>query len=520
MRAFEILLEASGGMWDRMLEKSYGKDIQFQKDGEILDLLDVQVFPQDQRSSYKEKLTGANTKKIDLFKVIKSADLNNHTDEMSNDIKSYIDTQKAILTQQLITTPRNAAAMVVILGNNSKKLAFVKFTDAKGDARRPIYWQTSKFTEATGWAQIGKGLSATQKSSPLKLSPYQLVTAGAKYPITGLISVVTTKLNSRTDLPDTLTTGIPSMLTDLYKNASPIPTPGMDEYKGTLEVVIGETAAPLALVTGNRVSGSYQECEKQMLNPLGLSWKDFNQVAFGAHGGEISDSEMYAGDTKVIVSSKNSKGGANASLTGAMETIDANPKEFGKGTKFYKMYSNILPILEVLHQNENVPGVLAAAVLLKFLTQEESDYLKSIYGKSALPSSIKTYPGLVQAYRAKAILGSKVKNRAGETVVSKVGVDLNNPKYDLGYHLFGNVAKMLAIHLNKDAAQLTNFFKAILNKASMVQVYTKIESNDQGIWFSNFKLVWPPTFTGNIVIEHDHNTANAPKTKKLSFSFK
>ena len=54
MRFFEFLLvEAQGGMWDRMLEKKSGASIQFLNGNQTYELVDVAVFPQDQRLKYE-----------------------------------------------------------------------------------------------------------------------------------------------------------------------------------------------------------------------------------------------------------------------------------------------------------------------------------------------------------------------------------------------------------------------------------------------------------------------------------
>ena len=66
---------------------------------------------------------------------------------------------------------------------------------------------------------------------------------------------------------------------------------------------------------------------------------------------------------------------------------------------------------------------------------------------------------------------------------------------------------------------MTNFFKAVLNKAQMVQVYTTTEKVNDGITFTDFEVVWPPTFAGSIIIESDHYTSNAKPSKKISFVF-
>ena len=103
---------------------------------------------------------------------------------------------------------------------------------------------------------------------------------------------------------------------------------------------------------------------------------------------------------------------------------------------------------------------------------------------------------------------------------AKKGVDVNNHKYQFGYHLLGNLAVLIKKKLNADVPKITKMFKAVLNRADMVQVYTTVKKNNQGIWYDNFNVVWPPTFSGTIQIESDHYTANAKAGKKISFVFK
>ena len=104
-------------------------------------------------------------------------------------------------------------------------------------------------------------------------------------------------------------------------------------------------------------------------------------------------------------------------------------------------------------------------------------------------------------------------------MISNRGVDLSNAKFQMGYHLLGNCAKLLKFKLNENSVLMTDFFKAVLNKAQMVQVYTNTERSSKGMQFKDFNVVWPPTFAGKIVIESDHYTSNAKPSKKISFVF-
>lgn len=505
MRAFEFLLvEAQGGMWDRMLEKKSGANIQFLNGNQTYDLIDVAVFPQDKRVKYEPDPAQPELPVTDLMKA---------------DIDAYLQQQGAAVQKYIGARKNSAAAMVVVIGDNSNKLAFVKFVTEKKTTHPPIYWQTSVFTQDTGWSQTGKGKSATAKAAEIKISPYDFVKPG-KYPISALPGLIKQNLSARPETyPQNLKVGLPALIEDLINNTGPVPN--LEQYADQVEVVFGESAAPIALSLNKRVSGSYIEAEKNLLGPLGLTWASFKEVSFGAFGEKIGDSFLWSGDTKIIISSKNKTGGAAASLTGAMETLDKYPDEFGPGSKFYKKYSTILPTLQVLHTEQAIPGVLAACELQGIITSAEKDYIISIYGKSTgTEEELQNFPNLPTVYKAKAFLGAQVTNKAGQTVVSKVGVDLNNPKWQMGYHLLGNCAKLLKAKLNTDSALMTDFFKAVLNKAAMVQVYTDTERSGKGISFSDFNVVWPPTFTGSIQIESDHYTSNAKPSKKISFVFK
>jgi hypothetical protein len=397
MRAFEFLLvEAQGGMWDRMLEKKSGANIQFLNGNQTYELVDVAVFPQDQRLKYE----------VDPENPEAPA-----TDSMKLDMDQYLQQQGAAVQKYIGAKQNSGAAMVVIIGDQNKKIAFVKFVKEKKSVHPPIYWQTSVFTKDTGWSQTGKGKSATAKAAEVKISPYDFVRPG-RYQITALPGLIAQNLNARpADYPQNLKVGLPALLDDLIKSTGPVPN--LEQYSDQVEVVFGETAAPIALALGKRVSGAYKDAEQNLLGKLEppLTWADFKEVSFGAFGEKIGDSFLYSGKTKIIISSKNKTGGAAASLTGAMETIDKYPEDFGSGTPFAQKYNAILPTLETLHTQQAIPGVLAACELQGIITKEEKEFIVSIYGKgTGTEQDLQNYPNLPSLYLAKQFLG-KQQNR-------------------------------------------------------------------------------------------------------------
>ena len=143
MRAFEFLLvEAQGRMWDRMLEKKSGANIQFLNGNQTYELVDVAVFPKDARLKYEADPENPQNTTTELMKV---------------DVEQYLSSIGATVQKYIGAKNNSGAAMVVVLGDQTNKIAFVKFYKEKKSVHPPIYWQTSVFSKETGWSQTGKG---------------------------------------------------------------------------------------------------------------------------------------------------------------------------------------------------------------------------------------------------------------------------------------------------------------------------------------------------------------------------
>jgi hypothetical protein len=98
--------------------------------------------------------------------------------------------------------------------------------------------------------------------------------------------------------------------------------------------------------------------------------------------------------------------------------------------------------------------------------------------------------------------------------------DDTHPEYQLGFHLLAVAAKWVSNHLNEDSGKITDFFKEVLNKSSLVQVYAKTKADKEGgLFYSQFNVVWPPVFEGIIQVDADSYTARTKPSRKVSFSF-
>ena len=76
-----------------------------------------------------------------------------------------------------------------------------------------------------------------------------------------------------------------------------------------------------------------------------------------------------------------------------------------------------------------------------------------------------------------------------------------HPMYQIHYHGVASLARMVAETFNKDKKEVKEFFGAVLESSNMIQVMTKLGVKNDQAEFSNFTVIYPPTFDGDILLE-------------------
>jgi hypothetical protein len=255
------------------------------------------------------------------------------------------------------------------------------------------------------------------------------------------------------------------------------------------------------LVTGNLVGGAYSQANEQLLKPLGGSWQSASGIIFAAKGEELVDSYIRLPGGDVGISSKAGTRGAKPSLKSIVETLDTKAENFSD--KFLTENTDLIENMKVLHEQSAISGVMTLAVQLGIIDKEDVDYVSSIYSKGPADPSSMT-PNISNLIRSS----------------SYQKVETNNPEYQLGYHILAVIARKVADEFNKDKNRITEFFKAVLNNANMVQVMAKTSSKGDAVAYSKFDVIWPPVFTGAIQTYAGHYTSRTRPTRKISFEFK
>jgi len=473
MRAFEIVTESEGGIIRRAQEVSQGKKITFAKGEDSIDLQSTVVVPDDlPKFETSQELTAAVTQTL----------------QANGNPKVLWSNQPG---------PKGGAALITLWKNSQEQLvAFIRYVKAKKEGNFPITWTNADFGTDTGYKQTGSKIA---QRAQFNLKPGAILPGNTEISIANLASSI--NLEARTDLPEDVRTQIPALIQQVI-DGNKTPVPGAGPYATTYEVDLGEVAAPIALSTGNFVSGSYKEAEQSLLKPLGVTWQSLQSVMFPSGGSNaLYDSYLRINKDVILkVSSKDKKGGAAAAVTGLVKDIETTPDRFANITD-RKEYQDILDIVRVVAKNSAIEGPLLLAEQFGFITEQDRTNILANRGKgikynAQLPWA--TTPGVQAAFKRK-------------------GAKFQDPAYDMGYHALAGIAEMVADKLNQMPG-ISDFFKAVLERSTMVQVKTTVAKSDDGAAFTNFKVFYPPVFNGIIkVVAGNNYMATRKPIGKISF---
>lgn len=475
MRAQDFLSESEGGIIRRSQEVAQGKTITFANaDGQQITLDSTVVLPEGNELKFpsKEELDAALAEKL-----------------------SELGQPKVLYTSR---PQKSHGAVLITLWKDSTgaNVAFVKFANTKKSGAFPITWTNSDFGRETGFKQINSKIA---ERAQFNLKPTAILPSGRDIEIATLVESLT--FESRTDLDDTVKSQISQLLENVV-TGSTTPVPGAAAYATTYEVDLGESAAPIALSTGNFVSGSYKEAEDALLAPLGKSWADLTSVNFPSGGSHLLyDSYMKIDNNNYLkVSSKDKKGGAAAAVTGLMKDIQQYPERFAQVTS-KKEYQEILKVIDVIATNSAMMGPLKLAVQLGIIDQTDLDTITNIFAKG-------------QKYTPNEPWAS---TKGIKAALARKGARFEDPAYDMSFHILAGVAELVADYLNS-MPNMDNFFRAILERSTMVQVKSAIKKTGDGAAFTNFTVIYPPVFTGSIkVLAGNNYMATRKPIGKISF---
>jgi len=487
----DLLDESSGGLARRWIEVQSGMEIPFEHTitKDIYTMADVIILPQDPELKYEDvKLPKPVMQNGKMSSTVLGTTL------LDKDIQKTIDSIPApIETKEFGLKGARAAIIVVMKDPEGNNHVYVKKVLKKRSlGPNAVFWQTTEFAKQTNlWAQTKQ-----MKKAAIPIEPTDFIDPGKQYSINSLIKIVTSKALSNTIIPEEIKNGLPLLLNNIM-SGSITPIKGLSEYQPAIEIKLSELAVPLALKSGNFVTGDYENVNKNLLAPMGASWGKATAVSFPPKAEKLIDTSLHFGDEKIDISVKDSKGGGRPSTSVIVKTLE----EGDFSPRFKKKYANEIAALEILDKESGIEAPLKlASEVYGVLNSTDLAFLEKIYGNGA--KKAKLTPGWEKLMPQVAYMPDKT-----------------HPEYQLGYHLLAVAAKYVSARINEDVDKITSFFKEILSKSSLVQVYAKTTVKGDGLYYSNFKVTWPPVFEGTIEVDADSYTARTRPSRKISFSF-
>jgi hypothetical protein len=76
-----------------------------------------------------------------------------------------------------------------------------------------------------------------------------------------------------------------------------------------------------------------------------------------------------------------------------------------------------------------------------------------------------------------------------------------HPMYQLHYHACASLARQVADKFNENKQEVYSFFATVLESSNMIQVMSALSLKGDQASFSNFNVIYPPTFDGDIKLE-------------------
>jgi hypothetical protein len=478
MRFYEFNInESQGGIFRRAQEVGQGAEVKFKnaETNKEISLLSADVLPPSGTYETEEEID-QNLQKY--FKE-KGVDLSN---------------------VQFTGNPQTAKAALVSVWKDletDKLVSFVKLVKKPGTGAAPIKQTNAEFKKAFGYGAQGK----TAQRATLKLKPKDILTPDTWLNYNQISNSLKSKLTTRTDLEEEFKNGLISMIENISTGSSK-PVLGMGEFESSLEIDFGETAAPVALITGNFIDGDYQSAEQNLLKPLGLTWKSLSQVLYPSAGGEkIYDSYIKLDkNNNLKISSKDKKGGAAASITGLVDAVNKSPEKF-ENVFENKKFVPIFDILKIIANppnkywkrvNKGVNGPLILAVEnFKFISDDEARMIADLMTKTVrIPPEQAVKKGIItqNLFQLSSVKGAKFQD----------------PAYNLGFHMMACVAKKIANTVNQNK-NVSDLFRAILERSNMIQVKTTVTKSGNDATFSKFTVIYPPQFDGKLEMVADNN---------------
>ena len=485
-----ILVEAAGGMSKRWLESQQSPIYFLDAQGNRYTIDNLVLFPLEQPFLPVAEL-GA-----ELEDFISQMGLN----------------RQNITFVNRMPAKQGAGMLIIMKDQNGKLFPYFKFFPKREMDNLGMHYSPADFERETGLAWQQTRMTGTGKDrkeeviARVDLKPKEAVPTNTNIAISAVPAQSGQKLAGKEKIGPELAEKLQQLLANTLAGSKE-PVIGLVPYERDIRVDYGEVAAPLGLVAGAHVGGSYNKVENELLGPLGVSWGSATQVFYPEAGNEpLYDSQIqWPNGEKLRISNKAEGKGGAASTTSILEILDKYPERFDKKDQDMLApggkYGDFVTALRTIASVKSFEGPVKLA--------QEFEYIDPADAQNAL-ENLKNKTNDIN------LMTPRLQEIVKDTSIFNAQTD--KPDYKVCYNAIASLARLVVKHLNADIGLTTEFFKFMLSRANLVQVNQFTERKDDGVAFSRFDVIWPPTFTGKIKFSASDFQSNKKASQRLAFS--
>ena len=353
------------------------------------------------------------------------------------------------------------------------------------------------------------GLKAGGKSSTIKsdaaLQPGQLKIAdGRARNVPSIIKAVSAHPHG-------------SMLTQALNQASsgePIQFIGGGSIVSALQDDFCEVVAPVAMIAGHQqVTGQLTQAISDVYKGADLSGAS---ISFPVEqNNPLIDSYIIKNGISLGVSSKG-KQGAKATITNiwkAKEEAAQNPT----GQKYIKMYPEAVNILDICKSESGLDQPIILAEKYKLINAAEAKALREVIQNPRDPK----YQLIGDPKNPNAVVRNPLPNdlsKVPPALMRLFKLGGYKPGSYVSFLCLAQTAHMVARHINSDSKiDFGEAIRSFLNSSAMVQAKSIVSAKGQDAVLKSINIVYPPNFKEKAKIESNGYSGTGSKGK-FSFS--
>lgn len=278
--------------------------------------------------------------------------------------------------------------------------------------------------------------------------------------------------------------------------------PDQREMGPAIRDYAGEILQPIAIIAGADVGEGIRAAKADLIP--NEDWADLELYWPSGKNHALVDSEFVRADGLTIGISSKGKKGADASMKNVMDAIN---KARLSNPALLDSHAEVVEICQMVDKFDAEQGPLQIAKKIGLIKEETVKQILALPFKGG---------GVKNAVKLSMDDITELNNPEVMTVFKSFGAKFDHPNYNLYFHLVANTAKMVAQELNKDQS-FGEGMMAFMQQASIVQVYTQIANKGNDVAVTSFNSVYPPKFTGTILVNGSKNYASTKIFGKLAF---